>query len=362
MGPTGSGKTTFIDRAVGSPDAGYGSTPFTKEVHPVRCPHPDGVRSIVLVDTPGCNDSMTDFEVLGEIALWLTAMQVAYCYDKNIELNGILYFHPISDEIILETVSRNYNIFKELCGKDYSKNVIFVTTMWDNVSEEVGSEREQDLRSDFWREMINLGSTTHRFEGTTESAWKIINSLSVSRTAERCPLQIQREMVDDYLPLQQTAAGRAIINRLFFLSSGLKQSKKGTKRTRSRAKHPTRITVTLTDNPIANLPTGTELLRVSSSGNCSVEGYRSALAHIIRALRAATGGPELVHLHYIRDAVGVCLDIALSIVPMTGTHHVFCQVLEIAALLINAIVEHVKQLKQSRISADIKTAIGEFAK
>ncbi|KAI6033497.1 hypothetical protein PISMIDRAFT_687396 [Pisolithus microcarpus 441] len=83
---------------------------------------------------------MMDFQVLGEIALWLTAI-----YDKNIELNGVLYFHPISDDIIIETVSRNYNIFKEMCGKDYFKNVIFVTTMWDEVSEEVGSEREQDL-------------------------------------------------------------------------------------------------------------------------------------------------------------------------------------------------------------------------
>ncbi|KAI5985494.1 hypothetical protein EDD15DRAFT_2532748, partial [Pisolithus albus] len=157
---------------------------------------------------------MADFQVLGKIALWLTAI-----YDKNIELNGILYFHPISDEIILETVSRNYNIFKEMCGKDYFKNVIFVTTMWDEVSEELGSEREQDLRSDFWREMINLGSTSHRFEGTTESAWKIINFLSVSRTVDRRPLQIQREMVDDHLPLQLTAAGGAIINRLLVLSS-----------------------------------------------------------------------------------------------------------------------------------------------
>ncbi|KIK11587.1 hypothetical protein PISMIDRAFT_19397, partial [Pisolithus microcarpus 441] len=76
----------------------------------------------------------------------------------------------------------------------------------------------------------------------------------------------------------------------------------------------------------------------------------------------ATGGPELAHLNYVRDAIGVCLDIALSIVPMTGTHHVFCRVLEIATLLINVVVEHAKQVKRPRISADIKTAISEFAK
>ncbi|KAI6033489.1 hypothetical protein BKA83DRAFT_1795081 [Pisolithus microcarpus] len=191
MGPAGSGKSTFINRAVGSPHVGRGSTSFTKEVCPVRYPHPDGVRSIILVDTPGCNAVMTDFHVLGEIALWLTRV-----YEKNIKLNGMLYFHPISDYGIRERMSRNYNIFKEPCGKDNFKNVIFVTTMWDRVSEEVGSEREQDLQSNFWQEMISLGSTIHRFEGTTESAWKIINSLPASRMAERRPLQIQREMVD----------------------------------------------------------------------------------------------------------------------------------------------------------------------
>ncbi|KAI6010543.1 hypothetical protein BKA83DRAFT_4401387 [Pisolithus microcarpus] len=318
MGPAGSGKSTFINHAVGSPH----------EVCPVRYPHPDGVRSIILVDTPGCNALMTDFHVLGEIALWLTRV-----YEKNIKLNGMLYFHPISNYEIRERMSRNYNIFKELCGKDNFKNVIFVTTMWDRVSEEVGSEREQDLQSNFWRGMISLGSTIHRFEGTTESAWKIINSLPTSRMAERRPLQIQREMLT-----------------------------KGKQRSRSQATRPTRINITLSDDPFATLSAGTELFTLSGSGSCSEEGYQSALAHIIRALRAATGGPELAHLNYVRDAIGVCLDIALSIVPMTGTHHVFCRVLEIATLLINVVVEHVKQVKRPRLSADIKTAISEFAK
>ncbi|KAI5997145.1 hypothetical protein EDD15DRAFT_2163109, partial [Pisolithus albus] len=46
-------------------------------------------------------------------------------YEKNIKLNGMLYFHPIPDHVIGERMSRNYHIFKELCGKDNCKNVIF---------------------------------------------------------------------------------------------------------------------------------------------------------------------------------------------------------------------------------------------
>lgn len=45
-------------------------------------------------------------------------------------------------------------MLKELCGKDDCKNVTFVTTMWDEVSEEDGSEREQILECEFWRAMI----------------------------------------------------------------------------------------------------------------------------------------------------------------------------------------------------------------
>ncbi|KAI6116875.1 P-loop containing nucleoside triphosphate hydrolase protein, partial [Pisolithus thermaeus] len=171
MGPTASGKTTFIDYAAGRSDVDRGSTSCTTEVLPVRYPHSDGVRNIVLVDTPGCNNGfMTDFQLLGIIAEWLNSMQ-------NIKLNGILYFHRISDYRMRDASSRSYKMLRDLCGNDNCKNVIFVTTMWDKVSEEVGSEREQELRAVSWGTMVNLGSTTHRFEGTAESAWKIIDSL-----------------------------------------------------------------------------------------------------------------------------------------------------------------------------------------
>ncbi|KIK18090.1 hypothetical protein PISMIDRAFT_110175, partial [Pisolithus microcarpus 441] len=92
-------------------------------------------RDILLVDTPGCNDWLPDFQVLGEIARWLTAI-----YAKNIKLDDMLYFHPISEHTMRETTLRNFNMFKEACGKDNFKHVVFVTTMWDKVSEEVGWE------------------------------------------------------------------------------------------------------------------------------------------------------------------------------------------------------------------------------
>ncbi|KAI6024270.1 P-loop containing nucleoside triphosphate hydrolase protein [Pisolithus marmoratus] len=313
MGLTGSGKTTFVSRAVGRSDVSCGSTSSPKEVCPVRYPHPDGVHNIVLVDTPGFDDtSVSDAQILEKIARWLNAI-----YIENIKLNGVLYFHPISYSRVRDASARTFNVLKELCGKDNLKNVFFVTTMWDEVSEEVGSAREQELQSSFWQAMMNLGSTTHRFEGTTESAWKIINSLSISQPAERRPLQIQREMVDEYLPLHKTAAGRTFVEGLAGPTSGskgiFKRFKRATKRTSPRASHSTSITVTLTDNPTDTPSIGTGIITLSSSGLCNVEGYRNTLAQVIPTLRAAVGAAELAHIHYLKDAIAPCLSTALSI-------------------------------------------------
>ncbi|KAI6096723.1 hypothetical protein F5141DRAFT_1011787, partial [Pisolithus sp. B1] len=160
-------------------------------------------RTTVLFDTSGFDDTfVSDTPILGRIA---------HYYTKDIKLTSILYFHPISDNRVLDTSSRVLRVLRELCGKENLVSVVFVTTMRGEVSEEVGSARGQELQSDFWRAMNSLASTTQRFQGTTESPWKIIDSLPVSLPAERRSLQIRREMVDEYLPLYRTAAGRTLV-------------------------------------------------------------------------------------------------------------------------------------------------------
>ncbi|KAI5982108.1 hypothetical protein EDD15DRAFT_2203284 [Pisolithus albus] len=106
MGPTGSGKTTLIDHAVGNPDAGHGWN----------------------------NSFMTDSQSSRG-----NCMVVDYSStESGKRQQGTIIYSGNS-------------------GRGYCKNVILVTTMWDRVSEEVGSQCEQ---SDFWREMISLGSTS----------------------------------------------------------------------------------------------------------------------------------------------------------------------------------------------------------
>jgi hypothetical protein len=103
------------------------------------------------------------------------------------------------------TSRRNTDIFEMVCGPDALRNVILVTTMWDTVDMATGSQREEELRTDFWKSMITHGSRIARFESTYQSAWNILNQF----TGDTLPLLLQKEMVEEEKSLPQTTAGSA---------------------------------------------------------------------------------------------------------------------------------------------------------
>jgi hypothetical protein len=92
---------------------------------------------------------------------------------------------------------------EELGGKDSFKSIILATTMWDNIDEQTGSRREDELRNSYWKPMIELGSRLVRFHNTKESALNIIGQF----TGIRQPLQLQVELVEEKKPLAETTAG-----------------------------------------------------------------------------------------------------------------------------------------------------------
>jgi len=109
---------------------------------------------------------------------------------------------------------RNLNMFNQLCGRGNFKNIVLVTTMWDGVSKEVGLWREKELQNDIWQWMTRLGSTTHRFLLTEESARDIISTISMSLPDERRLPQIQREVVDESKALHETLRGKSVLRSL----------------------------------------------------------------------------------------------------------------------------------------------------
>jgi len=102
-------------------------------------------------------------------------------------------------------------MFRELCGDSSLKNVILVTNMWGEVSEDVGEARERELTTNFFKPVLDKGAQLARHHNTTQSAYDIIRCIMRNRPIA---LQIQRELVDEGKNIIDTAAGEAVNKEL----------------------------------------------------------------------------------------------------------------------------------------------------
>jgi hypothetical protein len=130
-------------------------------------------------------------------------------YDNNMKLGGIIYLHDISQTRMLGTTRNNFDMFRKLCGDKANGSVILGTTKWVEVPPQVGERRERELKSKYWNEVIAAGSRVERFEGTSDSAWKIVNTI-LNFVEETDRLQIQRELVELSRYIPETEAGKTL--------------------------------------------------------------------------------------------------------------------------------------------------------
>ncbi|KAL4073409.1 hypothetical protein J3A83DRAFT_2529642 [Scleroderma citrinum] len=362
MGPTGAGKSTFIDRAVGLPDinVGHQLTSCTKDVRAVR--HWDGVRNIVLVDTPGfCHDTLSNTQVLREIMDWMKSTH------DHTKFDGLLYLHRISDN--RWWIGTPFNQLGDLCGREFEK-IVFVTTMWDEVPEVVGIQREEELRNTFWNRMIKLGSTAHRFTGSKESGWEIIRTIS-----ERIPMHktsTKEGVLDSYTG--PSLIPKRSIRRVDRHSSGRNGQTPPVPKRHTLQTIPSSASV-----PTSDITTDGSVWTASTSishfGLCCERGYKGALAGAITALKLARSVAEIFQIICLTEAIVASLGIALSIEvspsprtsehpdivmqAMAGTHHALFQVVENATVLIGVISDHAQK---SHLKPEMTMAVGMFAK
>jgi len=202
MGPTGAGKSSFVNTVTGhNSGIGHSLESCTADIGMVK------IHDIILVDTPGFDDThKTDMEILSLIADWLTET-----YKREIKLAGILYFHRISDNRVAGTPLKNLHMFEKLCGKNAFENIILTTTMWDKVGEDIGAQREKELKGEYWKAMIKQGSKTIRYRNTRESAWEILDSIIGHKQQA---VLLQKEMVDMERQLRETDAGQTLYSAL----------------------------------------------------------------------------------------------------------------------------------------------------
>ncbi|KAI6104199.1 P-loop containing nucleoside triphosphate hydrolase protein [Pisolithus sp. B1] len=211
MGPTGSGKSNFINQLTGSkkePGAEKLES-CTRGIREFEVNLTDGNR-YVFVDTPGFDDTyQSDRDILRTIADWL-----AKKYQGNVKLTGVIYTHRISDNRMSGSVCKNLDLFGQLCGDKAAQCVRLVTTMWDKQKPEnttTWQERVLRLEGNFWEPLLRLGARHERFLNTPKSAWDIVNGLVQPRTPSA--LLIQEEIVDAEKKLNETSAGQALYSR-----------------------------------------------------------------------------------------------------------------------------------------------------
>ena len=225
FGMTGTGKTTFIEKASGQKlQVGHNlhscSSPIpfpqtkltpppigTTNIQKIHCKI--GGRNITLVDTPGFDDtSRSDTDILILIASWLRES-----YKENTLLSGIIYLHRISDPRMSGSSVKNLRLFRKLCGAESMHNVALVTTMWDRVNRLEGETRERDLKdgeNGFWKAMIGGGCAVRRHDGSEVRARELVAELAGKR---RTVLRLQEEMRDGK-SLSETEAGVSLNEEL----------------------------------------------------------------------------------------------------------------------------------------------------
>ncbi|KAF8959511.1 hypothetical protein BDZ97DRAFT_1389380 [Flammula alnicola] len=236
MGPTGVGRSSFINSLLGPNDrkldVGHGLASCTSDMKPViitEGPQLMG-RRLVLVDTPGFNDTiLDDTEILKRISVWLTAS-----YSNKMRLAGVVYLDDITQTC--PPAWKDLDTFQKLVGKDALQSVVLGTTKWALVKRDVGLARERELRSIYWTEMINAGSPVFRIDGDDNSARKIIDHI-LNEINKQVPdvnrfLRIQNELVDMNKIIPETDAGRTL---KYSLDELIEMQKQRAQKLRARA-------------------------------------------------------------------------------------------------------------------------------
>lgn len=169
-------------------------------------------RKIRLIDTPGFDDSHSDRDdafILKEIASWLV---IAYSQEPRLLLSGIIYLHPINNVRMRGSDKSNLRMFKAMCGDKSLSCVVLATTMWANIDEKEGLERQKSLKKEYWKSMIEAGSVDWRHDNTRESALRIIDHI-ISRQ-QNMTLGIQHQLVDECRSVADTDAGRELRSKV----------------------------------------------------------------------------------------------------------------------------------------------------
>ncbi|KAF9039725.1 hypothetical protein BJ165DRAFT_1613488 [Panaeolus papilionaceus] len=178
LGPTGSGKSSFIEAVASDPSLGLSSDKlegFTQSVSIYRIVNAVTRLSgypIYLVDMPSFADSK------------ISAMSIVSMLKRMIRANpsyffNILYHTPINKPRLPRSQRQVLQTFEALTGTKAAKKVTVVSTMWDSIWNENTTGRAEgnfsQLHNEIWKDYIAQGANIVKFYNTQESALTILD-------------------------------------------------------------------------------------------------------------------------------------------------------------------------------------------
>jgi hypothetical protein len=167
-----------------------------------------GKNKLYLIDMPGFDDTTRpDAVVLQEIAVTLGSL-----YESGVNLLGIIYFSRITDVRMGGSAIKSLRLFERLCGEESFPIVILVSTMWDQIDEELGAakEKELEMNEELWGKMKRNGAQVERLSGDEASARRLMTD--ILKRKKFGVMKIQHELIDEGLSLNQTKAGQFVVD------------------------------------------------------------------------------------------------------------------------------------------------------
>ncbi|KAF9042323.1 hypothetical protein BJ165DRAFT_1486798 [Panaeolus papilionaceus] len=184
MGPTGSGKSSFVEALAGghkslgiSKDQLSG---YTQEVSAYKVENAayvfgalGGKVPCYLLDTPGFSDSkIPELEILQKAKEWMRVHKLR-------AIDHILFLCPITDTRVPGSKRRTIKMMQVLLGMAAADECTIVTTMWNGLNSARARERAEahfaQLRDEIWKDFTDHGARVVKFENNQLSALQILD-------------------------------------------------------------------------------------------------------------------------------------------------------------------------------------------
>ncbi|KAF9035460.1 hypothetical protein BJ165DRAFT_1533465 [Panaeolus papilionaceus] len=193
VGPTGAGKSTFIEALAQDPSLRISSNKlegFTQTVNTYTLMNVKRyAQQIWLVDVPGFADtriSMTN--IVSMLKEWMQETGAG-------DLGHILYFTPIHSVRLPGSHREVLRTFQALTGAKTAGSITIVTSMWDNLWGDSATQRAESnfnqLQDTVWKEFVDDGAQIVKFFNTQESALSVLNTAFRSRAGRYFSLELQ---------------------------------------------------------------------------------------------------------------------------------------------------------------------------